>query len=255
MSSEHNYLQPVNNHFNNDDDVDDDAFLANSRTQQNPKPSTNPFDDDLQIYEQKRKAIEERTLQASNRSLGLLYETEEVGKATASELAKQREQLEKTSRQLEEINSTLRFSQRHLNGLKSVFGGLKNYLSGNRDNMSPRMPSSPSGGEEIPSSSAPMSPDDVFDNHPINRIRSDNIPSQQQQQRFANDKTTFDRRLESNLESMCDSLSRLKGLATDMRGEIESQNDLLDNMNYKIEDVDMKMSKQNKEINKLLGKK
>lgn len=264
MSAEHNYLQPINNHFNNDDDdVDDDTFLANSRKQQKPKPSTNPFDDDVQIYQQKRKEIEDRTLQASNRSLGLLYETEEVGKATASELVKQREQLEKTSRQLEEINSTLRFSQRHLNGLKSVFGGLKNYLSGNRDNMSPRITSSPSGShlagsEDIPSSSAPMSPDDVFDSHPINRIRSDNIhPGQQhhQQQRLMSDKATFDKRLESNLESMCDSLSRLKGLATDMRGEIESQNDLLDNMNYKIEDVDMKMSKQNKEINKLLGKK
>lgn len=255
MSSENNYLQPVNDHFKNDvDDVDDDAFLANSRTQQNRKPSTNPFDEDVQIYEQKRKAIEERTLQVSNRSLGLLYETEEVGKATATELVKQREQLEKTSRQLEEINSTLRFSQRHLNGLKSVFGGLKNYLSGNRDNMSPRMASSPSGPEDIPSSSVPISPNDVYDNHPINRIRSDNMPGQQQQH-FANNKATFDKRLESNLESMCDSLSRLKGLATDMRGEIESQNDLLDNMNYKIEDVDMKMSKQNKEINKLLGKK
>jgi len=57
---------------------------------------------------------------------GLLYETQEVGKATAVELAKQREQLEKTSHQLDEINSTLRFSQRHLTGLKSVFGGLKN---------------------------------------------------------------------------------------------------------------------------------
>ena len=68
--SEHNYLQPVNNHFNNDDDVDDDEFLANSRTQQNPKRSTNPFDDDVQVYEQKRKEIEDRTLQASNRSLG-----------------------------------------------------------------------------------------------------------------------------------------------------------------------------------------
>jgi len=42
------------------------------------------------------------------KSTGLLYETQEVGKATAVELAKQREQLEKTSHQLDEINSTLR---------------------------------------------------------------------------------------------------------------------------------------------------
>ena len=30
---------------------------------------------------------------------------------------------------------------------------------------------------------------------------------------------------------------------------------IFDNMNYKIEDVDVKIGKQNKEMNKLLGKK
>lgn len=197
---------------------------------------------------------------------GLLYEAEDAGKATAVELARQREQLEKTSNQLDEINSTLRFSQRHLNGLKSVFGGLKNYLSGNRD--VPTAAASPAGsqmsqetnynanatgGGAIPKQ--PMSPTERYDNHPVSRMRDDtssyNERQVQAQQRAAN---PFQHQLESNLDEMCDNLSRLKFLATDLGTEIESQNELLDNMNYKIESVDINLTKQNKEINKLMKK-
>lgn len=108
--SGHQYLQN-GSLFN--DDVDDEAFLKNSRVK--------PKDDYLeqrQMYEQKRKEIEDRTLNSSQRSIGLLHETEQVGVATATELAKQREQLEKTRNQLDTINTSLKFSQRHLNGIK-----------------------------------------------------------------------------------------------------------------------------------------
>lgn len=196
----------------------------------------------------------------------MIYETEDVGKATAVELARQREQLEKTSTQLDEINSTLRFSQRHLNGLKSVFGGLKNYLSGNRD-QPPMQSGSPTGSQasqetnsNISAATAgatacAMSPTERYDNHPVSRLRDDSSSyrhgQMQQQQQAAN---PFQQQLESNLNEMCDNLSRLKFLATDLGTEIESQNDLLDNMNYKIENVDSKMIKQNKDMNKLLRK-
>ncbi|XP_017866600.1 PREDICTED: synaptosomal-associated protein 29 [Drosophila arizonae] len=280
-----NYLQPVNNHFDIDKfaDVDDDLFLRNTRTSEGKaQRSTNPFEDDDEIstsssiaaqrqaYAERRREIEQRTLDSTQKSLGLLYETEDVGRATAVELARQREQLEKTSNQLDEINSTLRFSQRHLNGLKSVFGGLKNYLSGNRD--APTATASPSGSQvsqetnsNINSMSGgvgggaipkhPMSPTERYDNHPVSGIRDDRSSFHQRQaqaqQRAAN---PFQQQLESNLDEMCDNLSRLKFLATDLGTEIESQNSLLDNMNYKIESVDINLVKQNKEMNKLLKK-
>lgn len=293
-----NYLQPVNNHFGfgntNLDDIDDDIFLNNSRSRTPLSEqgavggvgmgrSTNPFDDDSedqqrQILEHKRRQIEQRSLESTQKSLGLLYETEEVGKATAVELAKQREQLERTAKQLDDINASLRFSQRHLNGLKSVFGGLKNYLSGNRDQQqqppASGTASTPSGSQisqvldntksmnTTPMQSMnnivqnPRSPTEKYDNHPIARLRDDSSMQQQrmqqQQQRRNN---PFEAQLEANLEEMCGNLSRLKGLATDLGSEIESQNDLLDNMNYKMDDVDIKLSKQNKDIHKLLGNK
>ncbi|KAH8308739.1 hypothetical protein KR059_001112 [Drosophila kikkawai] len=281
----HNYLQPVHDHFDDVDrfeDVDDDLFLQNKRTGSVPKQrSTNPFeveeDDDEEItsspsvaaqrlaYAEKRRAIEQRTLDSTTKSLGLLYETQEVGKATAVELAKQREQLEKTSHQLDEISSTLRFSQRHLNGLKSVFGGLKNYLAGNRDPASTAAgsPTTSLSSQEANSNidlgacggaspPAPLSPADRYDNHPVSRLRGDPSSTYQSQQRLG--ANPFQAQIDANLEDMCSNLSVLKMLATDLGGEIESQNELLDNMNYKIEDVDMKMNKQNKDMSKLLKK-
>ncbi|KNC34564.1 hypothetical protein FF38_09371 [Lucilia cuprina] len=284
-----NYLQPVNDHFGFSntklDDVDDDIFLNNSRSRtplsdqgavggMAPR-STNPFEEEpedyqRQLLEEKRRQIEARSLESTQKSLGLLYETEEVGKATAVELAKQREQLERTAKQLDDINASLRFSQRHLNGLKSVFGGLKNYLSGNRDQApaasTPRSPSVSQISQQVdnnkPTNSmsnigqTPKSPTEKYDNHPISRLRDDSSAQQQrQQQQQQRRNNPFEAQLEANLEEMCGNLSRLKGLATDLGTEIESQNELLDNMNYKIEDVDIKLSKQNKDIHKLLGKK
>lgn len=108
--SGHQYVQN-GSLFN--DDVDDETFLKNSRV----KPKDD-FLEQRQLYEQKRQEIEDRTLNSTQRSIGLLHETEQVGVATAQELAKQREQLEKTRNQLDTINTSLKFSQRHLNGIK-----------------------------------------------------------------------------------------------------------------------------------------
>lgn len=237
--SGHNYLQ---NGSLFSDDVDDETFLKNSRVK--------PKDDYLeqrQMYEQKRKEIEDRTLDSSQRSIGLLRETEQVGVATATELAKQREQLEKTRDTLDTINTSLKFSQRHLNGIKSMFGGLKNYLAGKTDYES-KMSTSSSNSEvsSIPSPTA----DERYSSHPTTRLRNDPIQHQQQQVSGG-----FNKQLDRNLDDMCDSLSRLKGLAIDLNGEIETQNDLIDDISNKVEDTDIKIGKQNREMFKILGKK
>uniref|UniRef100_A0A336LW88 CSON003000 protein n=1 Tax=Culicoides sonorensis TaxID=179676 RepID=A0A336LW88_CULSO len=237
-----------------DDDVDDEEFLRNSRGQ-----STNPFDTNYnqrQLYEQRRQEIEDRTLMSTERSLGLLHETEEVGAKTAEELARQREQLEKTSRQLDEINTTLRFSQKHLNGLKSVFGSLKNYISGQKD-YSARMTQSSSASKINEDYTMPppnqKTPEEQYNDHPINRLRSDNTQGQQQQK--PNAAGSFNQRIENNLTDMSHSLSRLKHLAIDLNQEIVESNELIDNIHDKVENTDLKIGKQNKEMNKLLGKK
>lgn len=240
--SGHQYIQNGNSLFD-EDDVDDETFLKNTR-----KPTANDiYVEQRQMYEQKRKEIEGRTLESSQRSIGLLRETEQVGVATASELAKQREQLEKTRDQLDTINTSLKFSQRHLNGIKSMFGGLKNYLAGKSEYESKISPSSSNS-----SSIASPSPDERYAAHPTTRLRND--PNQQQQQ-MTSGHANFNNQLDRNLDEMCSSLSRLKGLAIDLNQEIDTQNDMIDDISNKVEDVDVKIGKQNRDMFKLLGKK
>lgn len=202
-------------HFNNTnlfEDVDDDTFLR-GQTNSQKLNSTNPFAQDVniekqkQVYEQKRRDLEEKTLLSSSRSLGLLSETERVGTATATELARQREQLENTSEQLDNINRNLRDSQKHLNGLKSIWGGLRNYLAGNQRSESQTRNTPLPGTSKIPKEpsetsnhSLKLSPDDVYDTHPITRLRADEPLSNNSSQTFTT--ASFSEQLDRNLDAM-----------------------------------------------------
>lgn len=200
------------------------------------------------MFEQRKQEIEDRTMNSTQRSIGLLRETEQVGVATANELAKQREQLENTRGTLDTINTSLKFSQRHLNGIKSMFGGLKNYLAGKNDAEAKMSPSSSTS--EVASLPSP-SIDERYNNHPTTRLRGDPL---QQQQAFSTNKN-FNQQLDQNLDEMCNSLSRLKGLAIDLNSEIETQNDLIDDIHNRVEDTDAKIHKQNHQMFKILGRK
>ena len=52
-----------------------------------------------------------------------------VGADTARELLTQREKLERTEQRLDDMNTNLRVSQKHIQSIKSVFGSIKNYFS------------------------------------------------------------------------------------------------------------------------------
>ena len=123
-----------------DDDVSDELFLKNSRR---PRSSA---EEQIQSLKEKQREIENRTVQSTERSISILRDTEQIGISTAEELARQREQLEKTDKRLDEINATLRFSQKHINSIKSVFGSLKNFVSGKTDASAP-IPAPSSGNK------------------------------------------------------------------------------------------------------------
>lgn len=261
--SGHKYTANSSNLFD-DDDVDDETFLKNSTRSRN----NNPFDDQQMSYQERMRGIEERTLASSGRSLGLLYETEQVGIATAEELARQREQLENTNKQLDDINSTLRFSQKHLNGLKSIFGGLKNYIAGQKD-FQPPPPTTARAttlGDKLnsPTSSygqikqqgesyrfGTTANGDQLESNPDLKYSQ----AQSESASITSSGSNFNKQLDKNLDEMAGSLSRLKGLAIDLHSEIDDQNDLIDDITNKVENVDAKIGKQNKDMNRLLGKK
>lgn len=145
--SGHTYTRSTNP-FDEDDDVDDETFLKNSRRNYSGGGGSSSFDQQVQSFQEKRKEIEQRTIQSTERSINILRDSEQIGIATAEELARQREQLERTDKRLDEINASLRFSQRHINGIKSVFSSLKNYMSGKSD-QSPSSVSSSNNSQVI----------------------------------------------------------------------------------------------------------
>lgn len=182
--------------------------------------------------------------------VGILNETEVIGIQTAEELSVQREKLENTNRNLDEISNSLRHSQKHINGIKSIFGGLKNYFSGNNNKVQGQTIN------EAGTSSAPTNNNSAIlqEQSPIaySSPTVSSSPGLQIQKKAPSN--VFEDRLASNLDAMCDNLTRLKGLAEDLNGEIETQNDLIDEMVYKSESVEIKMGKQQKDIDRLLKK-
>lgn len=272
--SGHQYLSNTGNLFG-DDDIDDETFLRNSRPKithdpnyggQKPHyttPTPTELDEQHQMMLQKKMDIEQRTVESSARSLGILRDSEQIGIATAEELLKQREQLERTSKRLDEINTNLRFSQKHINGIKSVFSSLKNYISGKNGDAIPRM-SSPTESrpnhsplaEHLGRQTESGNREELFDNHPSTRLRG--LDERSQRQNYTGEPSgskQMNQLLEANLDEMVHSITRLKGLATNLGEEIESQNDLVSTITDKTEAADLTLNRQNKQMNKLLGNK
>ncbi|XP_023943853.1 soluble NSF attachment protein 29 [Bicyclus anynana] len=255
------------NNLFEDDDVDDANFVESYRQRfppPQPRPSQSPYIAELerqrQITLEKQKEIEQRTLDSSVRSIGLLRESEQIGIATAEELARQREQLENTNKRLDEINTNLTYSQKHLNGIKSVFYGFKNYLSGKSDQTPPKSQISPSSSsskvgtssrfdDTTPSMAAGRSSN--FSSHPSTRLRE--LDAQIQPEPIS-DSQRINKILDQNLDEMVSHITRLKGLGVALGDEITQQNELIDRIHDKADDADIKIGQQNKQMNKLLGK-
>ncbi|KAB7496105.1 Synaptosomal-associated protein 29 [Armadillidium nasatum] len=91
--------------------------------------SKNPFDDDEDEMASGLDQVEQKTLDSSKRSLGMLIESENIGIETAQDLSRQREQLTNTENRLDDINATLKDTQKNINGIKSVFSSLKQWWS------------------------------------------------------------------------------------------------------------------------------
>ncbi|XP_015920997.1 synaptosomal-associated protein 29 [Parasteatoda tepidariorum] len=262
--------------LDDDDEVDDFEFLSHPKQgttgymleSDSAKREENEWEAKRQQILQERRLIEERTLQSTNNSLGLLHESEQVGILTAEELVKQREQLENIEENLDLINSTMRISQKHINSMKSLFGGIKGYFTkGNVDTNSKILEPS----QTKKSASALQSKIDTLreDNtlseatHPALRIRDLPYDEPDAFGKSSGGVTSptskkmpisVDEKLDQNLEFMSMGLGRLKNLAIGLNDEIETQNELLDTIHNKADKADETLEYQNSQIKRLLKK-
>jgi len=267
---------------NDDKEIDDDTFLNHPRAgssgymlpqrsqggYSSASASGNITSDEERLRQiiLKKKEIESSTIESSNRSLGLLFESEKVGAATGVELQRQKEQLLRTEGRLDEINDTLKQSERHLTGIKSVFGGIKNYLFAKNSGLPPATAQQASTSQiqnvrlsnsdsDIASSSS-RKPMYQPENDRLDTIREQNHPALKSRGLVEDsDKTSSaDEVLDRNLDEMALGLSRLKGLALDLNTELDEHDDILIRLDDKAGRTGMKVEKQNKDMSKILKK-
>lgn len=236
--------------FSTEEDDMDSAFLRTT-------PSSQIEERRQQLLVERQK-IEERTIQSSMRSISLLKDSEDIGIATAEELALQREALKRTEQKLDDINANLRVSQRHITGIKSVFGSIKNYFSGSKSDVLP-----PKTIQEEPDSAIPKSRSDLseflaarnetsysnsnnYEDHPAAQLRMEH-----ERERSSRD---VDAILDRNLEDMSVSLARLKLLGVNLGEAIEGDNEIIERITTKTDKADGRIQHQNKEMQRILKK-
>lgn len=216
------------------------------------------------------RQVEQRTLESSKRSIGMLHESEKVGIETAEELVKQREQLMNTERRIDDINNTLKDTQKNINSIKSVFSSLKNWWSTPKqtnDDGKATSPTSPNA-ENPPAVTANPNLGPAYERsqmsvsslkpstHPAMRLKGleEEEEVEPDYRDFRANVTRVNKELDSDLDVMSAGLSRLKGLAIGLGTEIEDQNVIVDRITGKANNADITVGAQNAQIKKILKK-
>jgi synaptosomal-associated protein 29 len=281
------------------DDPDDDLFGGRRRDVNSSKYDNEygrngtsddppPYDDgqfsQREVVQQQMQHSMNRQLEGTQRCLASIYESEQIGIATAEELVQQGEQLDNIEQKVDKINADTKVSQRHLNSVKSIFGGIRNWWNGEGKK------------DDTPSVSGPMSRDrqqlkqtiasaadrsTQLGTHPAMRLRSDDIKgfydedvvefgsaassaqseprrtaatSQVQSSSRSAEWQTYEKNLSANLDLMSSGMAQLKNLAIGLGDEIETQNDQLDRIAPKVDRADTKIRDQNRQMRQILGK-
>ncbi|XP_015499243.1 synaptosomal-associated protein 29 [Parus major] len=205
------------------------------------------------------------TADSTTRSLSLLYESERIGVAASEELIRQGEALKRTEQMVDKMDQDLKTSQRHINSIKSVWGGLVNYFKAKPPESKPEQ----NGASEYYANSrlkeAMMSSKEqeskYQESHPnlrklddsdndfnkadlVSSVQRDAYPKNQQLR-------AYHQKIDTNLDEMSSGLSRLKSLALGLQTEIEEQDDMLDRLTKKVETLDVNIKNTDRKVRQL----
>ncbi|KAI3372679.1 hypothetical protein L3Q82_023145 [Scortum barcoo] len=248
------------------DDDDDEDF----------KPRSRGFDDDpsdsgMTEAERRQRYLQQevmRTAQSavdsSYRSVGLIYESEKMGIETAEELMRQGEVLKRTDKMLDNMDEDLKTSQRHINSIKSVWGGLVNYFKGKPETKPPpEQPRAYQASERLQTalSSSREHEDKYQASHPnLRKLDTGGFGASASIDESSSGQNGYSQNrhlreahqtLDKNLDEMCSGLSRLKNLGLGLQAEIEDQDDSIDSLMNKVDKMDLKIHNTNQQIKKL----
>lgn len=234
----------------------------------NEEPFADPSMSRYEQLQQQKQQSMNRQLEGTNRCLASIYDSEQIGIATAEELLAQGEQLDNVERKLDKILVDTKTSQRHLNGIKSIFGGLKNWWTG--EGKKDDAPQGPVAKKESAALSQALAADRETGTHPAFRLRSGDVrgfydedvvefnpndsagyggqrmtgsstsavkpqaaaatglQSEKQSNNHSAEWREYEDNLGKNLDLMSGGVARLKMLATGLGDEITSQNEQIE---------------------------
>lgn len=231
------------------DDVDDDLFISK-------KPQSYIFAE-----------TKERTTKSLSNCKNLIYESEVVSRGALEDLAIQREKLDRTESGLDSINAMNRVTQKHLNNMRSWFGGIKSlFYDASKDNNALKneikgmsksstianfpygSPVSSSGANPVGSIiSTDYSSTSGRSAGPSNLNSGFSKPSLAKANEPVDD---FD----NDLAEVGMGLGKLKELAMQLGDEIGEQNDQLDRITDKTDRAGDSIKHQNRHMQQLLKK-
>ncbi|XP_062399443.1 synaptosomal-associated protein 29 [Sardina pilchardus] len=252
---------------------DDEEETTTSRSRGGFNFDDDPPESRMTEAERRQRYLQQevmRTAQSavdsSNRSLGLIYESEKVGTETAEELMRQGEALKRTERMVDNMEQDMRTSQRHINSIKSVWGGMVNYFKAKPEPAKPPERDQPTGYQansklQNALSESKQQEDRYEASHPNLRkldtsgfgasAASNDAPSNQNGYSKNRHLQSAHQKLDDNLDDMCLGLSRLKNLGLGLQSEIDDQDVSLDALLNKVDNMDGRISATNRQLKKL----
>ncbi|KAJ0019248.1 hypothetical protein NQD34_006817 [Periophthalmus magnuspinnatus] len=228
-------------------------------------------DSSLSEAERRQKYLEQEVMHtaksavdSSYRSLGLIYESEKMGIETAEELMRQGEALKRTDKMLDNMDQDLKTSQRHINSIKSVWGGLVNYFKGKPETKPlPEEPKPYQASDRLQNalSNSRGHEDKYQASHPNLRkldtggfgASSSTDDSSYGQNGYPKNKVLKEahQTLDNNLDEMAVGLKRLKGLGLGLQSEIDDQDASINSLLNKVDNMDLKINNTNQQMKRL----
>ncbi|XP_072096987.1 synaptosomal-associated protein 29 [Mobula birostris] len=201
-----------------------------------------------------------RAVQSSGRSVALIHESEQVGADTAEELLRQGDALRRTDKMLDKMDQDMQVSQRHINSIKSIFGGITNYFKfRNSEPQAPPEPEKQTRSKLQESLDKSRQQEENYQaNHPnLRKLDTSGFgaPSSSAAENNNYPKNSYLRacheEMDNNLDMMSSGLGRLKGLAIGLQTEIDDQDEIIDRVMTKTERVESKIGATNRQLRKL----
>jgi synaptosomal-associated protein 29 len=218
--------------------VNDDSFRINDSV------GTKEESQDLEQIHAKIDSTENESLESTRRALRMLNETEEVGVKTADELVMQGEQLKRVEGNLDEVDQTLKESEKAIKQINSNFvtGYMRAIFKGDSKKSNTTAKKDESMFVKTTTPQTKTTVGSAFSS------QSQSKPTQ------ASVITGSDREKEmnENLDAMSSGLARLQMLSLDMGREIDSQAPSINRIQNKVDNNQAKITSQNTAMTKQL---